>query len=531
MAALPGIGRRASAEGERHGEHSGDHRRGGADAERIDDGAAIERTAQHLAVVGEGERRAFGVEQARAEHLEQRIKKKDTEEQEPQCRDGDRQALLVRDRKRHGRITSRAGIVGERHHRAHRQRMVRRIEGRHPEQRAVGERDIETRQRSQHLDTCRRAGKPRPAGRRLLSEAQGLGAQRHPDRRGKAERLGREQVGRAHELGGKARGGLAVDVGRPADLLELAGVHQSDAVGDRHRLLLVVRDIERGDAERLLQLADLAAHADAQARIEVGKRLVEQQDLRADHQRAGDCHALQLAAGELMRPALAIACELHEPQRLLDPLAKLRRRHFARFQAIGDVARHGEVGKHGIVLEDHADIAQMRRQPVDASLAEADLAGIELTEARDHAQERGLAAARGPEQREELTLAHFEVDVVDRPHRAEGAGGAADRDARHLLLPHPEEARSAVSKDGPHAPCSLPTLRDAALRAAPQGEVVVPRNHRHRDSWIKSLMRSRVLVRFSVQPSSSYLTSLTADIAGMPPGSLVRSTSLRVGRR
>src|SRR5260370_28252147 len=36
--------------------------------------------------------------------------------------------------------------------------------------------------------------------------------------------------------------------------------------------------------------------------------------------------------------------------------------------------------------------------------------------------------------------------------------------------PHPEEARRAVSKDGPQTRCRLPILRDAALRAAPQDE-------------------------------------------------------------
>src|SRR6185312_454728 len=50
---------------------------------------------------------------------------------------------------------------------------------------------------------------------------------------------------------------------------------------------------------------------------------------------------------------------------------------------------------------------------------------------------------------------------------------------------------------------------------------------RHRDSWITSLIFSSVLVRLAVQPSSSYLVSLTCDIGGMLPGSLVRSTSAR----
>src|SRR5581483_9707280 len=74
-----------------------------ADLERVGDGGAIERPAQHLAVVGEGEARALAVEQAGAEHVEQRPQQEETEEGEAQHCDGDGQALLRRD---HGTIVS-----------------------------------------------------------------------------------------------------------------------------------------------------------------------------------------------------------------------------------------------------------------------------------------------------------------------------------------------------------------------------------------------------------------------------------------
>ena len=108
--------------------------------------------------------------------------------------------------------------------------------------------------------------------------------------------------------------GPAVELLRRADLLEAPAAHHRDAVGDRQRLLLVVRHVDRGDAERLLQLADLAAHLDPQLRVEVRERFVEQQHLGLDHQGAGDRDALQLAAGELVRPARVVAFELDEAQ-------------------------------------------------------------------------------------------------------------------------------------------------------------------------------------------------------------------------
>ena len=60
--------------------------------------------------------------------------------------------------------------------------------------------------------------------------------------------------------------------------------------------------------------------------------------------------------------------------------------------------------------------------------------GIELAKARDHAQQRGLAAARRSEQREELAVAHRDRDIVDRAHGAEAARDAVDRDRGHANL-------------------------------------------------------------------------------------------------
>ena len=63
-----------------------------------------------------------------------------------------------------------------------------------------------------------------------------------------------------------------------ADLQELAAHHHGDAVGHRHRLDLVVRDVDEGRAEPAMQLGDLGAHVHAQLGVEVGQRLVHQED-------------------------------------------------------------------------------------------------------------------------------------------------------------------------------------------------------------------------------------------------------------
>src|SRR3546814_16007011 len=63
----------------------------------------------------------------------------------------------------------------------------------------------------------------------------------------------------------------------------------------------------------------------AQLGIERGERLVEQEQLRRHHQRAGDGDALALAAGELGDRAPGVAVQVHQRQQLLDPDRKSTR--------------------------------------------------------------------------------------------------------------------------------------------------------------------------------------------------------------
>ena len=60
---------------------------------------------------------------------------------------------------------------------------------------------------------------------------------------------------RADEAGDEEVGGMVVEIERRADLLDHAGAQHDDAVGERHRLDLVVGDEDHGRAELPVQLA------------------------------------------------------------------------------------------------------------------------------------------------------------------------------------------------------------------------------------------------------------------------------------
>ncbi len=130
-------------------------------------------------------------------------------------------------------------------------------------------------------------------------------------------------VGVAHEAGDERVARLLVELARRALLRDRALVHHDDAVGHRHRLRLVVRHVDDGQREALLQLADLLAHLPAQARVEVGQRLVEQQHRRLEHQRARHRDALLLAAGELRGQARVEAGQADGGERRVRALVRV----------------------------------------------------------------------------------------------------------------------------------------------------------------------------------------------------------------
>ena len=74
-------------------------------------------------------------------------------------------------------------------------------------------------------------------------------------------------------------GRMVVDVERRSHLLDASGAQHHDAVGQGHGLDLIVSDVDHGAADLPVKGGKLLARGDAQLRIQVRQRLVEQEDL------------------------------------------------------------------------------------------------------------------------------------------------------------------------------------------------------------------------------------------------------------
>src|SRR5207244_4474908 len=133
----------------------------------------------------------------------------------------------------------------------------------------------------------------------------------------RADHLRREEVHRrrADESGHEEIRRALVEILRGVELLDEPFVHDRDAIAHRHRLDLVVRDVDRRPADTLVQLLQHRTRLDAQLRIEVRERLVHEEDRRLARDRPSDRDALALTARELLRLALQ---ELREAEQLAD---------------------------------------------------------------------------------------------------------------------------------------------------------------------------------------------------------------------
>jgi hypothetical protein len=249
----------------------------------------------------------------------------------------------------------------------------------------------------------------------------------HPVRAG--DDLAREQVGGAHEAVDEERARPVVDLDRARELLHPPAVHHRDAVGQAHRLFLVVGDQDRGDAELPLQPLDLDLHVEPQVLVERPEGLVEQQDARLHRERAGERDALLLAARELAGHAVGERLELHGGEHARDPLADQVARGVPGAQAVGDVLVHRHVREQRVVLEHHADVAAARGQVIDGAAVHPDAARGGHDEAADDPQQRGLATAARAQQGDQLARLDGQADAVHRGGRAEAVGDRLELDA------------------------------------------------------------------------------------------------------
>ncbi len=217
--------------------------------------------------------------------------------------------------------------------------------------------------------------------------------------------------------------------------------HDRDAIRQRQGLLLIMGDVHDRCTQLTVDTTDLLLHFEAQRTVERPQRLVHQDHLGVIRERSTEGHTLLLAAGELARIAALQAVQVQQLEHLAHAPLTLSAPHASELQAIADVLCDGHVRKQRIVLEDHPHAPSRRRQSRYVKAAQQHLPRRRRLEARDHLQQRRLARAAGPQQRQQLALAHLQADLLQGGRLAVGL--AQPLDVEHRVRAHRDPRRAS----------------------------------------------------------------------------------------
>ena len=208
----------------------------------------------------------------------------------------------------------------------------------------------------------------------------------------------------------------------------------------RHSFHLIVRHVNHSRLQALVQANQLGPRLHAQLGVQVGQWLVHQEHSGVAHDGPSDRHALPLPAGKRARLPLQQLADIQHVGGLGHPPLNLGLGRLAQLQAKRQVVVDAHVGIQGVALKHHGNVAVLGRHVIHQAVADVNVAASELLEPRDHAQRRGLAAARRPHEHEKFPILDLNRHVIDGDNIAKAFRDAVEHDASHQQAPRPADA-------------------------------------------------------------------------------------------
>ena len=181
---------------------------------------------------------------------------------------------------------------------------------------------------------------------------------------------------------------------------------------------------QAGPAALARQAPQVLEHGHLVVQVEVRHRLVEQQQRRILRQQRRQPHALAFAAGQRGDVVVGQRAQVHRVQRGMRDAAVVRALPGPAAQVRMAAEQHhvGDAGAEGIVLRLRQQAAlarQLAHRPVGQRLAlEHDASGTRRAQPGQRVQQRGLAAAVGPQHAPQFAAMHLQVEGVDQRARS-----------------------------------------------------------------------------------------------------------------
>ena len=241
-------------------------------------------------------------------------------------------------------------------------------------------------------------------------------------------------------------------------------------------------DMNEGNSELALHPAQFLTHLNTKLLVQRGERLIKQQ-----HAGFGDCrprqrNTLLLAARQIGRQSVSQFGQAHLLHHLIRDLVPFGFRLAANAQREGDVVADGQMRKQRVGLKHHRGAPLDRRQSLDILAPDHDFASGRFLVARNHPQDRGLAATGGPEKAAIGGVRDLQIDAIDHIGRpivalAETCQFDIAGALAHLYLSAPSRAcrgpdgsaararRATPARGAPRPPRSGGPIRTCCLRS------------------------------------------------------------------
>ena len=224
---------------------------------------------------------------------------------------------------------------------------------------------------------------------------------------------------------------MVIDFVWGSKLEDLACIHDRDPVGHGERFFLVVGDIDEGNPDLAVEFLQFDLHRFPEFEIESAEGFVEQEDLRAIDECAGECNPLLLTTRERSRFPMLDMGEADEFECLADPAFTFFFGDAGHFESVPDVLRDGHVRKERVVLKDRVDWPFVGWTATHVVAMDEQSTRVRVFESADHPERRGFATSGWSEHRQKLTRLDGQREIINGEHIAIAFADAFQFDTRY----------------------------------------------------------------------------------------------------
>ena len=179
-----------------------------------------------------------------------------------------------------------------------------------------------------------------------------------------------------------------------------------------------MRNVNKGGSHAVVELCKLGSHGCTKLCVQVGERLVEQEDLRVADDCTSQSDTLFLTAGQRLRLSVEQVRDIQNARGFLNLLLDDFLRNFAQLQTERHVLEHRHMRIQSVVLEHHCDLTILRCNIVDQTVADAQFAFGNLFQTRDHTQGCGFTATGRSDQNQKLLVFDLQIEIGNGSYAA-----------------------------------------------------------------------------------------------------------------